>query len=195
MGYTFHGSEMRSLRKEDLSLYYHLKHVGLFEFIEKEELAPLKKMDTEEFCNTNFLVYEALVTWCGDPDGFAPSPTERGRGWVYLDSGTVASGTDQCSPYIVVVGSDMENTPYTNENGGIPEQSNRVTVYEFPSSAQVYPVEYTPLNINNTDVALTIDGVEYLLTGEELFPYLVPDDEYMVDYIDGRIVMNGTSNR
>ena len=26
MGYTFHGSEMRSLRKEDLSIYYYLKH-------------------------------------------------------------------------------------------------------------------------------------------------------------------------
>jgi len=150
MGYTFHGSEMRSLRKEDLSLYYHLKHVGLFEFIELEEIAPLQKMDTEEFCSTDFLVYEALVSWCEDPDGFAPSPTERGRGWVYLDEGTI-SGTDQCSPYTVVSGTDMEG----NEILGIPEQTARIVVYDT-------------------------DGV------------IIPDQDYMVDYMDGRIITDGT---
>jgi len=155
MGYTFHGSEMRSLRKEDLSLYYHLKHVGLFEFIELEELAPLQKMDTEEFWNTDFLVYEALTEWCLEPDGFAPNPTERGRGWVYLDSGTVVSGTGQCAPYVVVSGTDMQNTAYTTEFGGIPEQSERIKVYD-------------------------VDGV------------LIPDQDYMVDYLDGRIITDGT---
>ena len=157
MSYTFHGSEMRSLRKEDLSLYYHLKHVGLFEFIELEELAPLKKMDTEEFCSTDFLVYEALTAWCEDPDGFAPSPTERGRGWVYLDSGTVASGTGQCTPYVVVSGTDMAHWPLPgNQILGIPEQSERIKVYDY-------------------------DGV------------IISDQDYMVDYMDGRIITDGTT--
>ena len=150
MGYTFHGSEMRSLRKEDLSLYYHLKHVGLFEFIEKEELAPLQKLDTEEFCSTDFMVYEALTEWCENPEGFAPSPTERGRGWVYIDEGTV-SGTNQCSPYVVVSGTDMEG----NEILGIPEQSYRIMVYD-------------------------VDG------------FIIPEDEYLIDYLDGRIITDGT---
>jgi len=151
MGYTFHGSEMRSLRKEDLSLYYHLKHVGLFEFIEFEQLAPLQKLDTEEFCETDFMVFEALTEWCEDTDGFAPSPTERGRGWVYLDSGTVMSGTGQCAPYVVVSGTDMEG----NEILGIPEQSDRINVYDS-------------------------DGM------------IIPEDEYMIDYLDGRIITDGT---
>ena len=163
MSYTFHGSEMRSLRKEDLSLYYHLKHIGLFEFIEKEELAPLSKMDTEEFCSTDFLVYEAHTEWCDDPDGFAPSPTERGRGWVYLDEGTV-SGTDQCTPYVTVTGTDAAGKPLCRECwpndpslwSGIPEQSDRITVFDE-----------TGLNI-------------------------ISDQDYIIDYLDGRIVTSGT---
>ena len=151
MGYTFHGSEMRSLRKEDLSLYYHLKHVGLFEFIEYEQLAPLQKLDTEEFCNTEFMVFEALTEWCDDPDGFAPSPTERGRGWVYLDEGAVVSGTDQCQPYSTVSGTDMEG----NVILGIPEQSARIIVYDSDA-------------------------------------LIISDDNYMVDYLDGRIITDGT---
>lgn len=149
MSYTFHGSEMRSLRKEDLSLYFYLKHVGLFEFIEKEELAPLQKLDTEEFCSTDFMVYEALTEWCENPEGFAPDPTERGRGWVYLDETTI-SGVDQCSPYVVVSGTDMAG----NEILGIPEQSNRVTVYDA-------------------------DGI------------IIPQEDYLVDYVDGRIITTG----
>ena len=151
MSYTFHGSEMRSLRKEDLSLYYYLKHVALFEFIEFEEQAPLRKLDTEEFCNTDFMVYEALTEWCDNPDGFAPDPTERGRGWVYIDAGTVASGTNQCSPYVVVSGTDMEG----NEILGIPEQSHRVYVYD-------------------------VDG------------FIIDEDEYLIDYMDGRIITDGS---
>ena len=151
MGYTFHGSEMRSLRKEDLSLYYHLKHVGLFEFIEYEQLAPLQKLDTEEFCSTDFMVYEALTEWCLEPDGFGPDPTERGRGWVYLDQGTVESGTGQCAPYTVVSGTDMAG----NSILGIPEQSDRITVYDA-------------------------DGI------------IISDSNYLVDYIDGRIITDGT---
>ena len=165
MGYTFHGSEMRSLRKEDLSLYYHLKHVGLFEFMEFEQIAPLQKLDTEEFCNTEFMVFEALTEWCDDPEGFAPSPTERGRGWVYLDSGTVVSGTNQCLPYSTVSGTDMEG----NEILGIPEQSDRITVYAIPSN--VDPVNFDP-------IALEVFAVE--------------EDAYMIDYLDGRIITDGS---
>lgn len=158
MSYTFHGSEMRSLRKEDLSLYYHLKHVGLFEFIEKEELAPMQKMDTEEFCDSNFMVYEALTEWCEDPDGFAPDPTERGRGWVYLDSGTIISGTDQCSPYVTVTGTDADGNilaPGYDPESGIPEQSDRIVVYDADDN-------------------------------------IMSDQDYIVDYIDGRIITDGT---
>lgn len=161
MSYTFHGSEMRSLRKEDLSLYYHLKHVGLFEFIEMEAVAPLQKLDTEEFCNTNFQVYEALTEWCEDPDGFAPDPTERGRGWVYLDSGTVISGTDQCLPYSTISGTDVEG----NEILGIPEQSDRVKVYAIPSNISVHSLDEASLEI-----------------------FRIDDEDYIVDYIDGRVV-------
>jgi len=162
MGYTFHGSEMRSLRKEDLSLYYYLKHVALFEFIEYEQLAPLKKLDTEDFCDTEFMVYEALTAWCEDPDGFAPSPTERGRGWVYIDSGTVVSGTGQCEPYSVVSGTDMKG----NQILGIPEQSERVIVYDA------------------NDVVIPRDV--YDNNG------VVIDNNYIIDYLDGRIITYGT---
>jgi hypothetical protein len=161
MSYTFHGSEMRSLRKEDLSLYYYLKHVGLFEFIEMEYLAPMQKLDTEEFCNTDFAVYVALTEWCDNPSGFAPDPTERGRGWVYLDPGTVTSGTGQCSPYAVVSGTDMEG----NNILGIPEQSDRIKVYAIPDGVDVY----------------SLDPVD-----AEAF--IVDETDYIIDYIDGRIV-------
>ena len=151
MSYNFEGYEMRNLRKEDLSLYYHLKHVALFEFIELEHLAPLIQMETAEFCDTDFKVYEALTEWCDNPEGFAPDPTERGRGWVYLDHGTVASGTGQCSPYVTVSGTDVEG----NEIEGIPEQSNRIRVYDA-------------------------DGI------------IITDQNYLIDYIDGRIITDGT---
>ncbi len=157
MGYTFQGSEMRSLRKEDLSLYYHLKHVGLFEFIELEELAPLQKMDTEEFCSTDFIVYQALTEWCTEPDGFAPNPTERGRGWVYLDSGTIVSGTDPCAPYLTVTGTDVAGNILDegyDPISGIPEQSERIKVYD-------------------------VDSV------------IISDQDYIIDYIDGRIITIG----
>jgi hypothetical protein len=167
----FNGYEMRSMRKEDISLYYYIKHVALFNFIEYEERAPLQKMETDELCDYNQYVYEALVEWCNN-DGFTPDPTERGRGWVYLDSGTVCSGTDQCAPYTVVSGSDVENTDYTNTYGGIPEQSDRVKVYD--------------ISANTTQIQLIDD------TTLEL--YRIPDNEYMVDYIDGRIVTSGTIN-
>lgn len=166
----YEGYEMRSLRKEDLSLYYYLKHVALFNFIEREDRAPLQRMQTEEQCDYNQYVYEALVDWCNN-DGFVPSPTERGRGWVYLDQGSVISGTNQCSPFTTVTGTDMANWPDPgNPISGIPEQSARVTVYNTPA---------------DTTQILT-------MTDEELAPYIVdPYEQYIIDYIDGRIVTSG----
>jgi hypothetical protein len=141
---------MKSLRKEDLSLYYYIKHVALFEFMELEEFAPLQELAIEEFCSTEFKVYEALTAWCEFPDGFTPSPTARGRGWVYLDDSTI-SGTDQCNPYVLVSGTDVKGTSII----GIPEQYNRINVYDA-------------------------DGV------------LISEQYYMVDYIDGRIITDGS---
>lgn len=160
----YNGYEMRSLRKEDLSLYYYLKHVGLFNFIEREDRAPLQRLETEEMCDFNQYVYEALVEWCDNPDGFTPSPTERGRGWVYLDSQTV-SGTDQCNPYFTVSGTDLEG----NIIQGIPEQMQRITVYNIPAT---------------TTQMMTLDD-------NDISDYIVSDDQYMIDYIDGRIITNG----
>lgn len=156
--------EMKSLRKEDLSLYYYLKHVALFSFIEREDRALLQALDTEDSCNFNQYVYEAQVEWCNN-DGFTPSPTERGRGWVYLDEVSI-SGSDQCQPYGTVSGTDLEG----NVIMGIPEQSERVTVYDIPASLE---------QINIVDDAT-------------LALYEVDENEYMVDYLDGRIVTSGT---
>ena len=156
--------EMKSLRKEDLSLYYYLKHVALFDFIEREDRALLQPLETEDMCQTNQYVYEALVAWCNN-DGFSPNPTERGRGWVYLDEITT-SGTSQCSPYTAVSGTDMEG----NSILGIKEQSNRVTVYDIPA-------ELSEIN---------------LIDDSTLSLYEIPENEYMVDYLDGRIVTSGT---
>lgn len=111
-------SEMKKLRKEDLSLYYHLKHVVLSDFIETEELIPLQFMP--DVSRGSSYVYEAVS------DMF-PSPTERGRGWVYISD------------------------PYDSE-----EQTNEVTVYDA-----------------------TVSGI-------------INDNDYMIDYIDGRIVTSGT---
>lgn len=158
--------EMKSLRKEDLSLYYYLKHVGLFSFIEREDRALLQALEVEDSCDFNQYVYEAQVEWCNN-DGFTPNPTERGRGWVYLDPSTT-SGTTQCYPYTTVSGTDIEG----NIIMGIPEQSNRVTVYDIPVGV----------------------GQINLIDDATLSMYVVPENEYMVDYLDGRIVTSGTVN-
>jgi len=128
-------SEMRKLRKEDLSLYYFIKDVVLTDFIEKEEEVCLSYMP-EVSCEDS-LVYEALTS-------MAPNPTERGRGWVYFDEGFEAClcNTATCS--------------------GTPEQSNRVTVYASTTSGGT----------------------------EQLTP--ISDQDYIVDYLDGRIITSGT---
>ena len=141
------GYEMRQLRKEDLSLYYHIKHTALADFIENEELAFLNRVELHDACEDNVRIYEALVDWCG-VDSVDPNPTERGRGWVYLDCSTI-SGTNQCSPYTLVSGTDTVGEDIL----GITEQSNTVKVYD--------------VNLQE-----------------------IPNTDYMIDYIDGRIVIS-----
>ena len=107
--------EMSLLRKEDLSLYLHIKDVVLRNFIETEEYVPLRLMP--ELCDSNSYVYEI------DTD-LEPSPLERGRGLVYFDPPT---GGLPCEPFPSVSG--------LNGDGdlafGTPEQSTRVVVYEM----------------------------------------------------------------
>lgn len=121
-------SEMKKLRKEDLSLYYYIKDVALVDFIEHEETIALSYM-SELSCDNESYVYEALTN-------MLPKPTERGRGWVYFDD-------------------DFDMTLCSTVTSGTPEQSRRITVYDTLGSG-------------------------------------ISDQEYIVDYIDGRIVTSGT---
>jgi hypothetical protein len=144
--------EMKSLRKEDISLYYYIKDVVLSDFVEKDEQVSLELMELLSTPNidsdTPSYVYEAITATL-------PSPTERGRGWTYFDEDTVASG------YLnTVVGTRADGISIS----GVPEQSNRVIVY----------TDYT-----------VVSGV-IVPTG------VISDTEYMIDYIDGRIVTSGT---
>jgi hypothetical protein len=143
-------SEMGLFRKEDLSLISYIKEVVLSGFIEHETSIPLQFMAEISDIDNNSYVYEALTE-------MAPSPNERGRGWVYFDC---VSGTNdeeakreearrkgkyyEC--YDTVSGTDFKGTTIT----GTREQSRRITVYEN----------------------------EVLLS----------DSEYMIDYIDCRII-------
>ncbi len=148
--------EMKSLRKEDVSLYYYIKEIVLCDFIEKDELISLELMELLSTPNIDSTspsyVYEAPTTTL-------PNPVERGRGWVYFDtiSGTVG---EPCAIYSTVTGTRADGVGIY----GVPEQSNRVVVY----------TDYTIVSgvINRTGI--------------------ISDTEYMVDYIDGRIVTSGT---
>jgi len=141
-------SEMKQLRKEDLSLYYYLKDVVLKDFVETEEEVPLSYMaeisnnSSDPACRS--LVYEALST-------MIPKPTERGRGWVYFEDGV---GLDS---YLCA-----ENIDVTASGFGIPEQSTRIKVYSCTISS----------------------GTRTLIPQNHT--------EYMVDYLDGRVVTSGT---
>lgn len=130
--------EMKSLRKEDLSLYLYIKDVVLRDFIEQEEYVQLQLMP--ELCGMSSYVYEYV-------SDLEPSPTERGRGWVYFDP---PSGGLSCEPYLSVSGLNGDGDP----TFGTPEQSNNVIVYET-----------------------TVSGLS-----------VVDWRDYMVDYIDGRII-------
>lgn len=131
--------EMRNLRKEDISLYYYLKHVVLIDFIEREEVIPLRRMTEIPDC----YVYEALTD-------MLPNPTERGRGWVYFDN-----------PYDII------------------EQYSRVILHD--------------------STKIVIDELENIVLDEEgniviIGEYMINETEWMVDYIDGRIITSGTCN-
>jgi hypothetical protein len=139
--------EMTSLRKEDLSLYLHIKDVVLRNFREKEEYSPLQLMP--ELCDYASYVYEIVTD-------LEPSPTERGRGLVYFDP---PSGGVPCEPYPSVSGLNGDGHPAF----GTPEQSDSVVLYEMVD----------PLLC---DDRATLSGVE------------VSWQDYMIDYIDGRII-------
>lgn len=123
-------SEMKILRKTDLSVFQYLKDVVLSDFIEQEEMVPLRYMPEMSVINESY-VYEALTN-------MLPPPTERGRGWVYFDD-------------------DFEMTLCSTVVSGTPEQSNRINVYDALGSG-------------------------------------ISDSEYIVDYVDGRIITSGTVN-
>lgn len=135
-------SEMSVLRKEDLSLYSYIKESILSNFIEFDSGAQLALMP--DLCSYYSYVYQAVTS-------VIPSPVARGRGWVYFD--TASSGT-ACDVYTDLVGLNGDGK-YAE---GLPEQSNRVTVYE------------------NT---ATVSGI---------VTTIVSGTEYMIDYVDGRII-------
>lgn len=116
-------SNMTSIRKEDLSLFYYIKDVVLENFIEFDEKAALtfvevlSSSNNDADPNTNSLVYE--IDYTG-----VPSPGDRGRGWVYFDP---ASGTGYCAPYTLISGTRADGKEISQ---GTPEQSNRVVVYD-----------------------------------------------------------------
>jgi hypothetical protein len=126
-------SEMKVLRKEDLSLYLYIKDVVLNGFKEIEEYASLKLMP--ELCNSTSYVYEYV-------SDLNPSPTDHGRGWAYFDT---PSGTLFCEPYSDLVGFNGDGKPAF----GTPEQSNSVILYETTVSGlsvvdwREYMIDYT----------------------------------------------------
>lgn len=135
--------EMKSLRKEDISLYYYIKDVVLSDFVEKDEFISLQLMELLSTPNidsiTSSYVFEAITDTL-------PNPTERGRGWVYFDEVTVSGG------YLLTISGTRADGVSID---GVLEQVDRVTVYD---SSMV----------------------------------VIDDTEYMIDYIDGRIVTSGT---
>lgn len=139
--------EMSNLRKEDLSLYLHIKDVVLRKFRETEEYISLALMP--ELCGMDSYVYEIVTD-------LEPSPTERGRGLVYFDP---PSGGLPCEPYPSVSGLNGDGVPAY----GTPEQSNTVVVYE---NAQ----------------PILCDGITVMSGTEVMW------QEYMIDYIDGRVI-------
>jgi hypothetical protein len=138
--------EMGLFRKEDLSLTYYIKEVVLFGFIEHEAIIPLQFMP--EISDVDSYVYEALTE-------MVPSPNERGRGWVYFDC---VSGTNNYECYNTVSGTDPEGSQIY----GIPEQSERVVVYEdgITLSSSEYMIDYIDCRII-TERKLTNPTVTY----------------------------------
>jgi hypothetical protein len=127
-------SEMGLFRKEDLSLASYIKDIVLSNFVECDVNVPLQYMP--DISEPGSYVYETLV-------GMVPPPNDRGRGWLYFDC---VSGTNDYECYNTVSGTDFKEKAIS----GIPEQSERITVYEN---------------------GVTLSG-----------------SEYMIDYIDCRII-------
>jgi len=108
---------MKRLSKEDLSIHHYIRYNVLDEYIETDSNVPL--IYKSDVSDDNSKVYEATSTRI-------PSPTDFGRGWVYLDA-----------------------------YGDVTEQQNAATVYD---------------SLNNT----------------------ISGSEYMIDYVDGRVITSGT---
>lgn len=159
--------EMKSLRKEDISLYYYIKDIVLCDFIEKEEAVPLQLMEmlsTPNISSTSpSYVYEAVTS-------IIPSPTERGRGWVYFDTVTV-SGVDTCGIFATVTGTRADGVTIS----GVPEQSNRVLVYQdytVSSGGEIIPSGII------SDTAYMIDYIDGRIISETATPVPAYVDYY-----------------
>jgi len=128
-------SEMTNLRKIDISLHYYIKEIVLCDFVEQEEYIPLSLMPdlclTESSTGEVSEVYEALTE-------MVPSPTERGRGWKYIDT---VSGT-LCSGFFDTVSGSRADGIIIN---GVSEQLNKVVVYDASLniiSSNEYIIDY-----------------------------------------------------
>lgn len=132
--------EMSVLRKEDLSLYLYLKDTVLKNFQESVEYAPLTLV--QNLCGVDSFVYAHI-------HDIEPSPTERGRGWLYFDTPNISS---PCEPFPSVSGINGDGLSAY----GTPEQSSKVILYET-----------------------TYSGLQ-----------VVDWKDYMIDYVDGRIITN-----
>lgn len=138
--------EMRSLRKEDISLHMYIKNVVLRDFLEVAEFSSLMLLPDRSVAG-NF-VYEAVVD-------FDPKPKARGRGWVYFDEPQFESF---CTPFTSVSGWNGAG----DQAIGIPEQYSRVTLYDDGGTVEVpwtdYIIDYTdgrvvvPYKLNNPKV-------------------------------------------
>jgi hypothetical protein len=153
---------MRSLRKEDTSLYLYIKDVVLRDFVETIEYAELTLMP--ELCGMDSYVYEINM------DDMIPSPRERGRGLVYFDSLEDYIDVNDIAVDLVSLSACSHLPTVSGINGdgdyidrGTPEQSRRITVYEHAE-----PILCTGVP--------TTSGIP------------VDWREYMIDYVDGRII-------
>lgn len=130
--------EMSVLRKEDLSLYIYIKDVVLRRFVEEVDFSPLDLV--EEMSIDGNYVYAAV------PLDRSPEPFERGRGMLYFDLPD-SQYTCTISPTVSGFNGDGD-IAY-----GVPEQSNKVYLYETTSSGIVevswidYMIDYTDCRI------------------------------------------------
>lgn len=176
---------MKQLRKEDLSLYRYIKDTVLRDFIEKDEMIPLEFM-TELSCTGSY-VYQASTDT-------RPTPTERGRGWVFFDcpqydsEGDCVYSTNNCVPeFVTVTGTDAHGTACT----GTPEQSNRIIIYDdslLTISGANYLIDYVDGRLIFEDDTIVPSYVDYY------WNYVSVLDEWaIIDAVDTPIVVIDTS--